>query len=324
MMSSFDEFPIPWKTAFLAVTPGLLAVFGLVNGDFTVWMLLGGILLSLLVGIAWMQNGKQLPGWSLMAAGVLLGMALPVVLAGIGVPIALVAGTESSPGSSLAISILPWIGIVVLSLRLRQDVQFSPRTWLLMAAIVASSILVRVKYFILFGTSWSILWEMLGISLWAAGTLLLPIIAGGYLARRHGVLTILFAVGATFAWYEVLIDNAGRVDASIDSPVLFWMYQLIVQLLFVVVGPWLFLRAKEAQGQLRRLVIPVCASVVINIVVSGMVRGDFTPIIWLSAIPYTVSIALSMTLAYWLYWSAGKGKRCDPDRGTSPLTSRWS
>jgi len=123
----------------------------------------------------------------------------------------------------------------------------------------------------------------------------------GVLARRFGASTILFAVGATFAWYQVLIDNAYKVSDNIGSSELFWLYLIVVRFLFIVLGPWLFLRAKRPHRQLFGLIGSVCASVVINIVVSGLVRGDFTWIIWLSAIPYTISIGLSLLLAYWLY-----------------------
>jgi hypothetical protein len=149
---------------------------------------------------------------------------------------------------------------------------------------------------------------MLGVSLWSAGTLLLPIVAIGVLARKYGAPTILFAVGATFAWYQVLIDNAFKVSGNIGSSELFWVYLIVVRFLFIVIGPWLFLRAKGTHRQLFGLIGSVCASVAINIIVSGIVRGDFTLVIWLSAIPYTISIGLSLLLAYCLYRSEGNSQ----------------
>jgi len=290
------------------VIPGLLATLGLVSGNLSFWTVLGVILLLLFVTVSWIHNNRQLPGWSLMAVGILLGISQPVVLGIIGVLMALVTSTPPSPASSPFVLALPWIGIAVLSLCVKQNNQHVTRTWLLAASIVLCSILVRVKYFILFGISWSVVGEMLGVSLWSAGTLLLPIIAGRILARRYGAPTILFAVGATYAWYEVLIDNAFKVSANIGSSELFWVYLIVVRFLFVVIGPWLFLHAKGSHRQLFGLIGSVCASVVINIVVSGFVRGDFTLIIWLSAIPYTISIGLSLLLAAWLYRSADESQ----------------
>jgi hypothetical protein len=308
MSSNSDRFPNPNNRILFAVTPGLLATLGLINGNSSFWTLLGVILLLLFVAVAWLKNNRRLPGWSLMAIGLLLGIAQPVVLGIIGVLVALVTGTPPSPASSPFVLALPWIGIAVLSLYLKQDRKASSRTWLLAAVIVLCCILVRVKYFILLGVSWSILWEMLGVSLWSAGTLLLPIIAVGPLARRYGAPTSLFAVGAIFAWYQVLIDNAYKVSGNIGSSELFWVYLIVVRFLFIVIGPWLFLRAKGTRRQLFGLIGSICASVAINIMISGIVRGDFTLIIWLTAIPYTISIGLSLALAYWLYWSAGNSK----------------
>jgi len=306
MLSNSDGFSIPYNRIVLTLTPGFLATLGLVNENPSIWTLLGSTLLLVFVAVAWIQNNRQLPSWSLLAAGILLGIAQPVVLGVIGVLIALVTGTPPSPASSPCVLALPWIGIVIFTLYSKQGSQPATWTWLLVAAIVLCCILVRVKYFILFGVSWSVFWEMLGVSLWSAGTLLLPIVAVGVLARRFGAPMILFTVGATYAWYQVLIDNAYKVSANISSPEMFWVYLLVVRFLFVVIGPWLFLRSRGTRRQLFGLIGSMCASVAINIVVSGIVRGDFTPIVWLSAIPYTISIGLSPLMAFCLIRSAGK------------------
>lgn len=308
MLSNTDRLPIPDNKILLALAPGLLVTLGLVSVNPSIWTLIGIVLLLLFVAVSWIENNRQLPGWSLMAVGIMLGISLPLVLGIIGVFVAMGTGTSPSPASSPFILVIPWIGIAVLSLYIKQNSQYVSRTWLLAVTIVLCNILVRVKYFILFGVSWSVLWEMLGVSLWSAGTLLLPIMAVGVMARKYGEPTILFAVGATFGWYQVLIDNAFQVSANIGSSELFWVYLIVVRFLFIVIGPWLFLRAKGTHKQLFGLIGSICASVAINIIVSGVVRKDFTPMIWLSAIPYTISIGLSLALAYWLYWSAVNSK----------------
>jgi hypothetical protein len=308
MLSNTDRLPIPGNKILLAVTPGLLVTLGLVSVNPSIWTLLGIILLLLFVVVSWMQNNRQLPGWSLMAVGILLGISQPVVLGTIGVLVALVTGTQPSPASSPFVLVLPWIGIAALSLYIKQNSQHGSRTWLLALTIVLCNILVRVKYFILFGVSWSVFWEMLAVSLWSAGTLLLPIIAVGVLAHKYGASAILFAVGATFAWYQVLIDNAYKVSGNIGSSELFWVYLVVVRFLFIVIGPLLFLHAKGTHRRLFALIGSICTSVAINIMISGIVRGDFTLIIWLSAIPYTISMGLSLALADWLYRSTDNSK----------------
>jgi hypothetical protein len=303
MTSDSTRNPITAGEILLTLAPGLLAALGLVNGDTSAWSLIGTVLLVLFIAAGWLRNNRRLPGWSLMGVGLLLGIAQPVVLGVLGVLAALITNTPASPVSSPFILAIPWIGAAVASLYMKPDSRRAKGIWFLAAAILLCNILVRVKYFILYGVSWTVLGEMLGVSLWSAGTLLLPILVCGLLARRYGAWVILFATGATFAWFQILIDNAYKVSANIGSPALLWVYLLIVRSLFIVVGPWLFLRAKGMRRKLLGLIGSVVASVVINIVVSGMVRGDFTWIIWLSSIPYTLSVGLSLILAYWLFRS---------------------
>ena len=286
----------PQNRALLAVVPGLLAALGLADSERSIWIPLGSMLLLLFVAIASKQFRWPLPDWSLLAVGILFGLTLPFVLSTTGLIVALATNTSPSPTSSLFVLVLPWIGITVL-LRMRPP---ASSAWPVLAGIVLACILVRMKYFVLFGVSWPIIREMLGVSLWSAGSLLLPIVFVGLLRRQYGEAAVLFAVGATFVWYQVLIDNAYKVSENVVSVELFWVYLVASRLPFVVVGPWLFLRAQEPHRKLLGLTVPVCLSVIVNIVTSGIVRGDFTIIIWLSAIPYTISIILSLVLAYWI------------------------
>jgi hypothetical protein len=301
MLPNPDEHPVAYIKLLVIMIPGLVATLGLVNGELSIWSLLGIILLVFFIAVGWVTSHRQLPDWSLMASGILLGVAQPVILGIIGVFAALITNTTPSPTSSPVVTILPWIGIALILFFLWRRGQSVTKVVFLVGMITFCCILVRVKYFILFGVSWSILGQMLGISLWAAGTLLLPVMFVGLMPRRFGELTILFAVGATFVWYQVLIDNGYKVSTNMGNPGMLWVYYLVVSSLFIVIGPCVFLRLVGLQRKLLGLIVSMCTSVVINILVSGIVRGDFTPIIWLSAIPYTVSIGLSPLLAYWLY-----------------------
>lgn len=254
--------------------------------------------------VGWVISNKQLPDWSLMAGGILLGIAQPIILSTLGIFTALISGTTPSPTASPIVLALPWIGIALILFYLRHNGRSVSKVVLWAGIITICCLLVRVKYFVLYGISWSILWKMLGISLWAAGTLLLPTMIVGLLPRRFGAFTILFAIGATFSWYEVLIDNGFKVSISIGSQGALWVYLFVVRSLFIIIGPWLFLCLKDLRRKLMGLISSICASVVINIVISGVVRGDFTLVIWLSAIPYTICVGLSPVLAYRMYRSA--------------------
>jgi len=312
MTDAQDSPSITSKTSLLAIIPGFMATIGLANGSsangsstnggsastgFIDLTVPGGMLLAGFVAAAWITNRRRLPAWSLMSVGILLGLVLPTVFGILGAGLGLATGTNPSPSASLFTLALPWSAIVGLALFLKQSRETRLKTWLLTAAIVVCSILVRVKYFALFGVSWSVFWELSGVSLWAAGTLLLPIFMAGVLARRYkAAAVIFFAVGATYVWYQVLIDNAYHVSIGLNNPGLYWLYRLVVQLLFMVVGPLLYLYIKNPKGKMIGLIGAITASVVINILFSGLVRGDFTPIIWLAAVPYTLSVGLSFGL----------------------------
>jgi hypothetical protein len=300
----------PQNRALLAVVPGLFAALGLADSERSTWIPLVSMLILLVVAVASKQFRWPLPDWSLLAVGIMFGLTLPFVLSTTGLIVALVTNTSPSPTSSLFVLVLPWIGIAVLLCLMPP----SSSAWSMLAGIVLACILVRVKYLVLFGVSWPIIWRMLGVSLWSAGTLLLPIVFVGLLRRQYGEAAVLFAVGATFVWYQVLIDNAYKVSENVAGVGLFWLYLVASRLPFVVVGPWLFLRAQGSHRKLLGLTLPVCLSVVVNIVTSGIVRGDFTTIIWLSSIPYTISIILSLVLAYWLCRSINENPNHFPVR----------
>ena len=115
------------------------------------------------------------------------------------------------------------------------------------------------------------------------------------------MLAVLFVVGANFLWFQDVIDYVQKLHLYIDNSVLFTTFIMFLPLLFTVIAPLRFLRARSTLGRLWGLLVPIGLAVVVSIVVAGLVRGDFTLLLWLSAIPYTVSILLNLALAYLLY-----------------------
>jgi hypothetical protein len=116
-----------------------------------------------------------------------------------------------------------------------------------------------------------------------------------------------------------VVDNAGRVSGNIHDPLLLAGYLMLTPVLATIVGPILYLRAKRAGYSLQGLLITTGVAVGANVVISGIVRGDFTIIIWLSAIPYIASVILVLWLSYLLYQAtlainlpANKSLNADP------------
>jgi hypothetical protein len=91
------------------------------------------------------------------------------------------------------------------------------------------------------------------------------------------------------------------VSENIHDPLLLAGYLILTPVLATIVGPVLYLRAKRAGYGLQGLLITTGVAVGANVVISGIVRGDFTIITWLSAIPYIASVILALWLSYLLY-----------------------
>jgi hypothetical protein len=290
-----------WMTTILAIVPGvLITVAILLNGvyEMAFWVALA---LILFVMISWFYQSKRLPGWSLVAVGALFATVL-IILSGVlgGITTFIVGSDDVSFSISIMVA---WLVILftVFHFRSQKRLSFSPTIWLVAVSIIICNFLVRMKYFYLFDLSWSVIGDVARISLWSAAMLLLPVIIGVYLARWFGLTTILFTVGTTFMWYQVVVDNAGRVSESIHNPLLLAGYLMLTPVLATIVGPILYLRAKRADYGLQALSITTGIAVGANLVISGIVRGDFTMIIWLSAIPYVASVVLVLWLSYLSY-----------------------
>ncbi len=301
LMKSDNEVSEEWMTTVLAIVPGILITIAILINvvyEMAFWTALA---LILFVTISWLHQAKKLPGWSLMAVGMLLTAFLTIVSGIFGGIITLIVGV-GSVSISVAIAAI-WLVILLIfaHFRLQKQLRFSSTIWLVIGLVVICNFLVRMKYFYLFDLSWSTLGDVARISLWSAGTLLLPIIIGMYLAQRYGLMVVLLAVGTTFMWFQIIIDNADRVSENIHQPLLLVGYLLLTPVLATIVGPILYLRAKKTSYCLQGLLIATSIAVGVNVIISGVVRGDFTLIVWLSAIPYVAGVVLVLWLSYLLY-----------------------
>ena len=173
-----------------------------------------------------------------------------------------------------------------------------------MALVVVCNILVRVKNFILVDVSWSVAHGVISVGLWAAALALLPVVIGIPLARRHGKFAVLFVVGSTYMAFQSLINVDQQVRINLNSSTGFIAYMVLIPLLFTVIAPLWYLRTEPMRAKMGGLLALTGVAVAANIIVSGWVRGDFTLMIWLSAIPYIISVLLTIALAHFLYRGA--------------------
>jgi hypothetical protein len=290
-----------WMMAILATVPGILITIAILLNvvyEMTFWTVIS---LILFVMIGWFYQSKQLPGWSLMAIGMLLTTVL-IIVSGVfgGITTFIVGSAEVSLSVAIVVA---WLAILFIIFRFwsQKQIPFSPTIWSVMVSIMVCNFLVRMKYFYLFDLSWSVIGDVTRIALWSTAMLLLPVLIGMYLVSRFGLTTMLFAVGTTFMWFQIIVDNTGRVSENIHNPLLLGGYLILTPVLGTIVGPILYLRAKDTTYRLRGLLVATGIAVGANVIVSGVVRGDFTLIVWLSAIPYVASVILVLWLSYLLY-----------------------
>jgi len=299
-----EDLPLSWNKALLAIIPGLLATVGLITTDFSTGMLVGLILLIIfLVSVYW-WNHRQLPGWGLMAVGMLTSVGLILASGVIGGLAAIIAG-KSANTFVLLILLATLTTLLGFSLRTQRVPVF---VWVLFALIILCQLAVRIKYFILLGVSWSVACQWLNISLYAAViALLIPVVLGQFVAQRYGLLTMLFIIGMIFASFQILIDVNYKVSDQIGGSLGFSAYKALIPVLFTVIAPLWFLRARSALSRIGGMLTLVGFAVIIDLLVVGLsYAGELPLIIWISFIPYTISILLALVLAYLLYRESGK------------------
>lgn len=294
-----ESLPLPWNKSLLAISPGLLAIAGLVKTDFSGWMLVGLILLVVFLITGYWWNNNQFPGWSLMAAGFLTSVVLMMVSGVVGGLAGIMVGSSAN---SVVVIIILAILAAVLAFPMRTQ-SVSPVVWVLVVLILLCQLAVRIKYFVLLGLSWSVAFQWLNISLYAAIiALLLPVAFGLLLAKRYGLLTMLFTIGMIYVSFQILIDVNYKVSDQIGGTLEFVVYKALIPLVFTVIAPLWFLRAQSSLSRVGGMLTLVGLAVIVDLVIIGFsYGGELDLVIWISFIPYTVSVLLTLALAYLLY-----------------------
>jgi hypothetical protein len=288
-----NKIPTTSKIVALAITPGLLAVIGFTTFDFSPKMLICIGLLVLYVLSAFLWNKKQLPSWCLMAVGILVSFGLFILVGIIGGLISILAGKMVD----VSLAIFLWVTLFVLLITFFRKQTVPRNTLLLISLITFFQLLMRVKYFILFGVSWNIAIEWFAVSMYSSAiALLLPIIIALPLIRKHGKWSILYGIGSVFMGFQQLIDIYQKVSDQIGGTFWFFAYKLIIPLLFIVLATLWFFLVKKDRFRFTGLLIWVGFAVTTDIVIVGISYQELPLIIWLSSIPYTLSVLLTLML----------------------------
>jgi hypothetical protein len=292
-----EALPWPWKKALPTMIPGFLAAVGLLDDDLSTRTMIGMGLLIILLWLSFFSNQRQLPSWNLVALGSLAAMVITLASGVLGGVAALLVG-----GAGKAVVLLLfWGAIMTLLGKSLPGRPMPPLAWVGLGLIVMCQLGVRIKYFAFYGVSWQVIWEWLNVSLFSAGFLLLPLAIGVQLANRHGQATMLFLIGAIYMGFQILADNGGYISAHLGESPIFSLYRLVPPFLFMILAPICFTRILSAQGRQVVTMTLIGMAMIFDILFSGLVRGDFSTLIWLSAIPYVLSILLSFGLGFYMY-----------------------
>jgi hypothetical protein len=293
-----ETLPLSWKRAVLAIFPGLLATMGFINTDFSVRMLFGLVVLFIFLGTVYWSNHKQLPGYSLMALGMLASIGLVIASGVIGGLVSVIFGRFSN---YILLLVLLIISAILLRLSAKGQ-NIPPVVWRLFLLIIVCQLFVRIKYFVLLGVSWSVVSQWLNISLYASMMgLLLPVILGMSLSKRYGLQTMLFVVGMIYVSFEILIDVNFKVSDQLGGTVRYVIYEAIIPLLFTVLAPLWYLLAKHRYYRIVGFLSLIGFAIFFNLLVVGIsYEGNLSLVIWISFIPYTVSVILTIVLAQYL------------------------
>jgi hypothetical protein len=293
-----EKLPLSWNKALLSIIPGLLASVGLITTDFSAGMLVGSLLLIMFLLFGYWRNHRQFPGWSLMALGMLTSATVTLATGVVGGLTAIIAGKFAD-----IIVLLFMLAALLAITGFTLKTQRLPRYfWGLSALIILCQLLVRIKYFVYFGVSWSVAGQWLSISLHAAVIgLLLPVMLGQFTAQKYGPLAILFVIGMMYGSFQILIDVNDKVSGQIGGTLWFSAYRTLIPLLFTMMAPLWFLRARSALSRIGGTLTLVSFAVVANLIIVGFsYAGELPLIIWISFMPYTLSILSALWLTYLL------------------------
>ena len=305
--------PIPWLSVLLACIPGLLVAISRRHTDLLGPLLpiLGYAYLGLLALVApavWWKR-RRFPVWALLPAGALVWY------------LTYRAGTELSRQiSSLHLSDIEWVGIwtgiallnillaAAIFVALLRGQRLAHSVWLVMGVIVGGNLVLAILYSLSTNDgAWSFagIWQYFTASGLGAVEGLMLVAVGLLAARQHGVLALLVVVGG---YLYICTDN----DYLFGSPHRDWAglpaYLVAVTILYLVVVPLAFLRAKSRLGRAVGVFVPVAAFLLALIAVPPLVTQQPFKVPWGEVI-FSANIMLSLVLAWLLYSHFGEASR---------------
>jgi hypothetical protein len=297
-----------WQETLLAVLPGVAAVLGgFTSLDNPLTLIVLAVMASLLITL-YRRNKHHLPDWTLMYAGML---AAALVSAGFFLllnAILLAYHGSVDPLVDFLVLLTPWVLIAILLLFHGRRPGLPAGAWLVLFLIVFCHLVLLLIVSVVISASANPFQQWIGLSLYSAGGLLLPLALGWRFLKGHGASAVLFAAGAVYLWQQTLAIPTVRMAASMTDPIGNFVYQAILPLFSLVIGPLWYLSAHSRAGRWGGLLVSWAAGLVLFTTVTGLVRGDFSVSVWVNRVPYIISLLLCpVFLALATRTEAGQG-----------------
>lgn len=305
--------PTPWLIVFLAALPGLLILLTRritvqqAPLDINLWFLYLGLLL-IVVPIVWWRN-KRFPVWALLPLGALVWFLIYITGTGLS---GLVKSLNSlmlvRAGMQVGIALLNVLVISVIGAAMLRGQRLPRSAWILGGVMVAGNLVLAflysleefraggllpgvVQYFTTSGVG-----PLEGLMLVAVGSLL---------ARKQGVLAMLFVVGG----YSYMFADS---DYLFGYPQREWVwlstYFAAITILYLVVVPVALLRSKTRLGRAMAVFVPLVAFHLLRLTVPRLVIQE--PIrIHPGEVVATINIVLSFVLAWVIYSEIREARR---------------
>lgn len=290
--------PVPWGSVFLAVVPGILLALSRRQAD-DLGMLLGIIgwlyLAVLAVGlpVIWYRT-KRLPVWGLMPAGALAWFGLYILATGL-------SSMSGSAGRFLslevALVVVQAIVAVALLISLLRGRRFPRSVWLLTALFFAINLLTIMRIAQQAGrpAGFEPLQLITVLSGFVEGLMLLAV---GLLAvSQHKVLSLLVVLGG---YLYMLTDSDYLYGYSLGDWPGLTIYLISMVVLYAVVTPVTFLRARTQVGRVAGLFAPVAAFAALRLIVPQIVIGR-PGTVWPGDVLISINLLLVLAIGWLLY-----------------------
>jgi hypothetical protein len=289
---------VPWWSVLLAVVPGVWLALSRRTAD-ELDLLLGIIgwaylaILAIALPALWYRT-RRFPVWALLPAGVLAWVALYLLATGIS---SLVA--PFSPFKALEVDIVLLQGLVaaVLLIVLLRYRRLPVAVWGLIGLLFAVNLLVIL--FVIYPTRQLPISDPIQLITVLAGPVEgLMLLAVGLLAvRPHKVLALLVVLGG---YSYMLSDTDYLFSYSLRNWSGLTPYLIAMVILYMVVTPVGFMRARSRPGRAVALFVPVAAFAALRLVVPSLVVGSSVRT-WPGDILISVNLMLVLATGWLMY-----------------------